>query len=87
MGSKDWTGGRIQERQRSRINLELKQSQFPALMKRSIPRSLCSRGLSCVPGMRIISPKAVKMTFGSRAAESPSSMRAMGRTLTGQPGP
>ena len=52
-----------------------------------MPRALCSSGLPCVPGTRIISPNAVKMTFGSFAMERPSSIRPIGSTHTGQPGP
>ena len=34
-------------------------------MRTSMPRALCSSGLPCVPGTRIMSPKAVKITSGS----------------------
>ena len=34
-------------------------------MRTSAPRALCSSGLPCVPGTRIMSPNAVKITSGS----------------------
>jgi hypothetical protein len=37
--------------------------------------------------MRIMSPKHVKITFGSCAMAMPSSTRPIGITQTGQPGP
>ena len=33
-------------------------------MRTSMPRALCSSGLPCVPGTRIMSPNAVKITSG-----------------------
>ena len=56
-------------------------------MRTSIPRALCSSGLPWVPGTRIMSPKAAKITSGFCAMDKPSSMRPMGSTQTGQPGP
>ena len=38
-------------------------------MRTSMPRALCSSGLPCVPGTRIMSPKAAKMTLGSCAMD------------------
>ena len=56
-------------------------------MRTSMPRALCSSGLPSVPGTRIMSPNAAKITFGSFAIERPSSIRPIGSTHTGQPGP
>ena len=56
-------------------------------MRTSMPRALCSSGLPCVPGTRIMSPKAAKITSGSCAMDRPSSILPIGSTHTGQPGP
>ena len=56
-------------------------------MRISVPRALCSSGLPWVPGTRITSPKAVKIAPWSCATDRPSSVRPMGSTQTGQPGP
>ena len=40
-------------------------------MRTSMPRALCSSGLPFVPGTRIMSPNAVKMTSGCCAMRQP----------------
>ena len=56
-------------------------------MRISAPRALYSRGLPLVPGTRIMSPNPAKITSGCSVMNNPSSMRPMGSTHTGQPGP
>ena len=53
----------------------------------SAPRALASSSVPLPPGTRIMSPKLVKMTFGVSATAMASSMRPIGITHTGQPGP
>ena len=56
-------------------------------MRMSAPSALASSRLPSEPGTRIMSPKQVKITPGSRAMAMPSSTRPIGITHTGQPGP
>ena len=53
----------------------------------SAPSAFASSRLPFDPGTRIMSPKQVKITPGSRAIAMPSSTRPIGITQTGQPGP
>ena len=53
----------------------------------SAPSAFASSRLPADPGTRIMSPKQVKITPGSRAIAMPSSTRPIGITQTGQPGP
>ena len=56
-------------------------------MRMSAPSALASVKVFSEPGTRIMSPKQVKMTPSSWAIAMPSSMRPIGITQTGQPGP
>ena len=56
-------------------------------MRMSAPCAFASSRLASEPGTRIMSPKQVKITPGSRAMAMPSSTRPIGITQTGQPGP
>src|ERR1700733_6388062 len=47
-------------------------------MRTSVPRALCSNGLPCAPGTRIMSPNAAKTTSFFLAVSSPSSIRPLG---------
>ena len=61
-------------------------------MLKFAPLALVIAALACskdfrVPGTRIASPNVVKMTLSRSAISTHSSIRDMGRTQTGQPGP
>ena len=56
-------------------------------MRMSAPRALASVKVPFEPGTRIMSPKQVKITSSSCASAIPSSIRPIGITQTGQPGP
>ena len=56
-------------------------------MRTSAPRALDSSGLPVDPGTRIMSPKAVKIRSSRSAMARPTSIRPIGSTQTGQPGP
>ena len=53
----------------------------------SAPRALAPSRFPSLPGTRIMSPNDVKVTPGVSATAMASSMRPMGMTQTGQPGP
>ena len=53
----------------------------------SAPSAFASCSEPCEPGIRIMSPKQVKITSGWCAIAIPSSTRPIGITQTGQPGP
>ena len=56
-------------------------------MRTSAPCALASCSEPSEPGIRIMSPKQVKITPGWCAMAIPSSTRPIGMTQTGQPGP
>jgi hypothetical protein len=56
-------------------------------MRISRPRALCSSGVPFAPGTRIISPNAVKITFGSRDIERPIVDSSHGQHVDGATGP
>ena len=56
-------------------------------MRMSQPDAFASRKVPSEPGTRIMSPKQVRITPGSRASAIPSSTRPIGITQTGHPGP
>ena len=57
-------------------------------MRMSAPAALASMKVCSEPGTRIMSPKQVRITSSFSAATAiPSSIRPIGITQTGQPGP
>ena len=56
-------------------------------MRMSAPSALASSSEPSEPGIRIMSPKQVKITLSWWASAMPSSTLPIGITHTGQPGP
>ena len=56
-------------------------------MRMSVPAALESKNDPRPPGTRIMSPKVVMITSSCSAMAMASSMRPIGSTHTGQPGP